>query len=186
MDYLKRYIQKEAETGLAYIYGDFGQRNHEPETLLASLWTQLLLQRELSKAEIDQLHNELYARRIKLSRTELNSLVENEFKSGKFQRTLIVIDALDECAPEQREVLVDQVSRLYPWANVLITSRVTGIDLERFTDSRKLEIISAPDDMRLYINSRIIGSPLLAKNFARKPALRDEIIRTVIERARNL
>jgi Cdc6-like AAA superfamily ATPase len=186
VDYLQGMVKKERDTGLTYVYCDFRQRIQEPTTLLASLWTQLILQRELSKTEVDQLSSDLYARRVKLSPAQLNGLVEKEFTDGKFQRMFVVIDALDECTVEQRETLLDHVSRLYPWANVLITSRVLGSDLERFTDVRVLRIIALQDDLRAYIRARITSSRKLAENVKRKQELESEIIRIVSERAQEL
>ncbi|KAJ8121019.1 hypothetical protein ONZ43_g2428 [Nemania bipapillata] len=186
VDYLQGVLKKERDTGLTYVYCDFRQRIQEPTTLLASLWTQLILQRDLSKAEVDQLSSDLYARRVKLSAAQLNGLVEKEFTDGKFQRMFVVIDALDECTEAQRETLLDHVSRLYPWANVLITSRVLGSDLERFTDVRILRIVAVKNDLRAYIKARITDSRKLAENVKRKQDLEGEIVRIVSERAQEL
>ncbi|KAI0873882.1 hypothetical protein GGS24DRAFT_461484 [Hypoxylon argillaceum] len=186
VDYLETMVKKEGETGLTYVYCDFRHRIQEPTTLLASLWTQLMLQRETSKAEVDQLSNDLYARRVKLTATQINGLVEKEFTDGKFQRMFVVIDALDECTEAQRDILLDHVSRLHPWANVLITSRVLGSDLERFTDVRILRIGAIKADLRAYIKSRITSSRKLAENVKRKQELESEIVRIVSERAQEL
>lgn len=186
VDYLETMVKKEGETGLTYVYCDFRHRIQEPTTLLASLWTQLMLQRETSKAEVDQLSNDLYARRVKLTATQINGLVEKEFTDGKFQRMFVVIDALDECTEAQRDILLDHVSRLHPWANVLITSRVLGSDLERFTDVRILRISAIKADLRAYIKSRITSSRKLAENVKRKQELESEIVRIVSERAQEL
>ncbi|KAK5629145.1 hypothetical protein RRF57_004860 [Xylaria bambusicola] len=186
VDYLQSFAKKERDTGLTYVYCDFRRRNQEPTALLANLWTQLILQRDLSKAEVDQLENDLYGRRVKLSAAQLNGLVEKEFTDGKFQRMFVVIDALDECNEAQRETLLDHVSRLYPWANVLITSRVLGGDLERFSDVRILRVISAEVDMHAYIRTRITNSRKLAENVRRKQDLDGEIVRIVSERSQGL
>ncbi|KAJ2987357.1 hypothetical protein NUW58_g4552 [Xylaria curta] len=186
VDYLQSLVKTERDTGLTYVFCDFRRRIQEPTTLLANIWTQLMLQRELSKTEVDQLHNDLYARRVKLSAAQINGLVEREFTDGKFQRMFVVIDALDECNEAQRETLLDHVTRLYPWANVLITSRVLGSDLERFTDVRVLRIVSAEVDMHAYIKTRITGSRKLAENVKRKQDLEGEIVRVVSERAQGL
>ncbi|GAP92637.1 hypothetical protein SAMD00023353_5900170 [Rosellinia necatrix] len=186
VDYLQGVVKQERDTGLTYVYCDFRRRIQEPTTLLANIWTQLMLQRELSKTEVDQLNNDLYGRRVKLSAAQINGLVEREFTDGKFQRMFVVIDALDECNEAQREALLDHISRLYPWANVLITSRVMGSDLERFTDVRVLRIVSAEVDMHAYIRTRITSSRKLAENIKRKPELENEIVRVVSERAQGL
>lgn len=186
VDHLQSCVKKERDTGLTYVYCDFRRRNQEPTALLANIWTQLILQRDLSKTEVAQLEDDLYARRVKLSAAQLNGLVEKEFTDGKFQRMFVVVDALDECNEAQREVLLDHVSRLYPWANVLITSRVMGSDLERFTDVRILRIISAEADMHAYIKTRITNSRKLAENVKRKQDLEEEIVRIVSERAQGL
>ncbi|KAI0112045.1 hypothetical protein GGR51DRAFT_53829 [Nemania sp. FL0031] len=186
VDYLKELVKSERDTGLTYVYCDFRQRIQEPTALLASLWTQLIQQRELSRTEVDQLENDLYGRRVKLTAAQINGLVEREFTDGKFLRMFVVIDALDECTEAQREVLLDHVSRLYPWANVLITSRVLGSDLERFTDVRTLRVVSAEDDMQAYIRTRITSSRKLADNVKRRPELENEIVQVVSERAQGL
>ncbi|KAI3326265.1 hypothetical protein HD806DRAFT_489812 [Xylariaceae sp. AK1471] len=186
VDYLQGVVEKERNTGLAYIYCDFRRRSQEPTALLANIWTQLILQRDLSKAEVDQLNNDLYGRRVKLTAAQINGLVEREFTDGKFQRMFVVIDALDECTEAQRETLLDHVSRLYPWANVLITSRVLGSDVERFTDLRVLRIVSAEVDMHAYIKTRITGSRKLVANVKRRQDLENEIVGVVSERAQGL
>lgn len=186
VDYLQGLVKKERETGLTYVFCDFRRRIQEPTALLANIWTQLILQRDLSKTEVDQLHDDLYARRVKLSAAQINGFVEKEFTDGKFQRMFVVIDALDECNEAQRETLLDHVTRLYPWANVLITSRVLGSDLERFTDMRVLRVISAEVDLHAYIRTRITSSRKLVENVKRKQDLESEIVRVVSERAQGL
>ncbi|KAI0194774.1 ankyrin repeat-containing domain protein, partial [Xylaria flabelliformis] len=186
VDYLQGLVKEERETGLTYVYCDFRRRIQEPTALLANIWTQLILQRDLSKTEVEHLEEDLYARRVKLSAAQINGLVEKEFTDGKFHRMFVVIDALDECNEAQREALLDHVSRLYPWANVLITSRVLGSDLERFTDVRVLRVISADVDMQAYIRTRITNSRKLAENVKRRKDLESEIVRVVSERAQGL
>ncbi|KAI0203100.1 hypothetical protein F4808DRAFT_52007 [Astrocystis sublimbata] len=186
VDYLQGLVQKERETGLTYIFCDFRRRIQEPTALLANIWTQLILQRDLSKTEVEQLHNDLYGRKIKLTATQINGLVEKEFTDGKFQRMFVVIDALDECNEAQREALLVHVSRLYPWANVLITSRVLSSDVERFADVRVLDIVSSNVDMHAYITTRIKTSRKLAENVKRRQGLESEIVQLVVERARGL
>ncbi|KAI0472362.1 hypothetical protein F4859DRAFT_522274 [Xylaria cf. heliscus] len=186
VDYLQGLVKTETETGITYVFCDFRRRTQEPTALLANIWTQLILQRDFSKAEIDQLHDDLYARRVKLSAAQLNGLVEKEFTDGKFQRMFVVIDALDECNEAQRETLLDHVTLLYPWANVLITSRVMGSDRERFTDVRVLRVIAAEADLHAYIRTRITSSRKLAANVQRKQDLEKEIHRIVSKRAQGL
>ena len=69
--------------------------------------------------------------------------------------TFIVVDALDECSPEVREGLLNDLEKLQPKIHLLVTSRYNTKIANLLKGSVKLEISAQPQDIRMFIKAQI-------------------------------
>jgi len=95
-----------------------------------------------------------------------------------YSRVYFIIDALDECPEENRNVLLKYLATIGPTVNLMFTSR-PHIALDPFVP-QVLEIRATEEDIRRYIDSRIINSPRLSKHVQKCAELRKEIQSTLL------
>jgi hypothetical protein len=94
-----------------------------------------------------------------------------------FQKTVIVIDALDECAvksQDQRDKFIDILESLP--INLIVTSRDLPAIRDLFYNALELKITPATSDIESYVKSRISRSKNLQKGIRKQPSLHNEIL----------
>ena len=156
---------KNKNTGIAWLYIDYRERDsHTLENFYANLLLQLFKQiGGLSKSMMKSLGSK--REEAKPSAAEYKSWLQEEVK--KFERTIIIIDALDEMRTEELcKQLIDELRSLTPPIHLLVTSR-SEVRLPIVSDNLiEIDIRPRKDDVILFIESRLQDSPLT-------PSLRD-------------
>ncbi|RDB26552.1 Vegetative incompatibility protein HET-E-1, partial [Hypsizygus marmoreus] len=108
---------------------------------------------------------------------ELYGLLESVIK-----KVYIVVDALDECASESRDNILDLLSRFQGCgANVLITSRDNvqeSIDDSDLVNLRRMNIHGSTEDITTYVNARLENR--LARIVRTRPSLKEEIVQKIV------
>jgi hypothetical protein len=96
---------------------------------------------------------------------------------------LIVVDALDEC-PESnnsRSDFLDSLGALDDRVGLMITSRPNIRIEDTFSDREELEIVTADEDVRKYLEARISQTPRLTRLVKANPTLRVKIKDAITE-----
>jgi hypothetical protein len=97
-------------------------------------------------------------------------------------KTFIIVDALDECSTSLgcRTRLISEVARLQKdlKINIFATSRFIPEITDNFAGSTWLEIRASKEDVRNYLNSRIIELPAFVR---RDPSLQDEVLQGLVD-----
>lgn len=98
----------------------------------------------------------------------------------------LVIDALDECSADARDVLIRELRTLVPTSKLLVTTRsIEGITSE-FTNGPFLEISARHDDLAKYIQTRYTTGTRLPALLQQQPSLKEEILKEVIAKVSDL
>jgi hypothetical protein len=106
-----------------------------------------------------------------------------------YTRVFIVIDALDECFPEQVQVdLLESIRSLVvtPHAKAMVTSRhIPSIESTIHADIT-LEIMAMETDVRSHVEARIYNNNTLKRLITKPPSMEEKVISTVVEKAQGM
>jgi Cdc6-like AAA superfamily ATPase len=163
---------KNKNIGIAWLYVDYRERDsHTLKNFYANLLLQLFKQTGgLSKSMMKSLGSK--REEAKPSAAEYMSWLQEEVQ--KFDRTIIIIDALDEMRTKELcKQLIDELQSLIPRIHLLVTSR-SEVRLPIMSDDLiEIEIRPRKEDVILFIESRLQDSPLLWDHISKNPSLRD-------------
>ncbi|EGY23844.1 ankyrin repeat protein [Verticillium dahliae VdLs.17] len=166
-DLCTRYRSNE-HVGIAYIYCDFQrQQEQKVEEFLMSLLKQLTQGRSSLPECVKFLHDEHRRKRTRPSFDEVSRTLRHVADS--YSRTFIIVDALDECQRNDgcRARFLTELFNLQAecGANIFATSRCIPEITDRFSASTILEIRANDEDVRRYLDGRILqsGRTLLEK-----------------------
>ncbi|KAF8147678.1 ankyrin repeat-containing domain protein [Crassisporium funariophilum] len=104
--------------------------------------------------------------------------------TAEFNKVFIVVDALDECAEKNRDTVLELLAHLQiSGANILVTSRdhiYDSIAESELVDVQRVDIRGSTEDITLYVKARLLKQKRLARIIRTQPALRDEIITSIV------
>jgi hypothetical protein len=160
--------------GVACIYLNHKEvDNQTPSRLLAGLWRQLVLGRDIGSIA-ENLYKQHQEKGTAPSLEEVFNVLRSSLEG--FSKVFIIIDAMDEYPELQREILLQNLAAMGSNMNLIITSR-PNVSPEPFSFSNleTLDIHAAPEDIRGYIDAQIKLSLHLSKYIQKKPVLQEEI-----------
>ncbi|KAJ7758881.1 hypothetical protein B0H14DRAFT_2269176, partial [Mycena olivaceomarginata] len=111
---------EEQNIGVACAYLNYQEAdNQTPVKVLAGLWRQLILGRDIGSAKI------IYQRHHEKCTTPTLDQVFDVLHATirEFSKVYIVIDAVDEYPEIQQQILLENIAMMGPTANLMITSR---------------------------------------------------------------
>ncbi|KAK6508725.1 hypothetical protein TWF506_010803 [Arthrobotrys conoides] len=160
IDYLeeKRTRDTTMQTALAYFYFDFSNQELDTRKFTRSLLKQLAFQ----SPNLPQGLVELFTNYSGSGKTETEDKRIEELlvqSASSFKTTYIVVDALDECVPEQRLQVLDILHRLADdgGAGIFATSRPHPEDInEIFKEVDRIELGAKTEDIRKYIKAEVM------------------------------
>ena len=153
--------------------------------LLEALLKQLALH-SLTSDSIETLQKDKGLRR-RPSLNKLMSILEAEMKTHS--RVFIVVDALDECFPE--DVQSDLLEKLQSMTNVssaklMVTSRHIPLIEHAIRADIKLEIIALNSDIESLVEARISKNNMLKRLTTKPPSIKEKVVETVVEKAQGM
>jgi hypothetical protein len=179
VDHLTTTCRNSKNIGVACIYFNHKEVDIQtPSKLLAGLWRQLVLNREIGSDATD-LYGQHYEKNTQPLLQEVAAILRSSLKG--FSKVFVVVDAMDECPELQREVLIQHLRTLGSNVNLMITSR-PNISPETFSLPylERLDIEAVPRDIQGYIDAQIKLSPRLSTHVHEQPILREEISTKII------
>jgi CheY-like chemotaxis protein len=141
---------------MAYFYCDYQDQSIQTAlSLVANLIKQFVLSNTSFFRPLEELYESLEARRSKPTMPDLENLLHSVCRI--YGTTYIIIDALDECHPDQRKILLPVLRRLKKVSiKVFVTSRQHAQDIERaFQGQPRVEIRATESDLRDYVANQI-------------------------------
>ncbi|KAJ6542334.1 ankyrin repeat-containing domain protein [Mycena vulgaris] len=166
------------DIGVACIYLNHKEAdNQTPSKLLAGLWRQLALDRDISSI-VENLYKQHREKGTVPSLEEVVNVLRSSLE--EFSKVFVIVDALDEYPNEsptfQREILLQYLAEMGSNVNLMITSRPNiSPESSSLPNLETLDIQAAPEDIQAYINAQIKLSPRLSKHVQRQPKLREDI-----------
>jgi hypothetical protein len=160
-------------SGVACIYLNHKEaEDHTPAKLLASLWRQLVVGKDLG-ADAKNLYDWHFERNTSPTYKELFDMLHSCLT--EFSRVYIVVDGVDEYPEDKRNMLLGYFGMMGPSVNLMITSRPHITPPSSFPNLHSLEIRASKNDVRSYVDARIQSSTRLSKHVQRCPDLREQI-----------
>jgi nucleoside phosphorylase len=163
---------KSKDIGIAWLYIDYRERDLQTlETLFTNLLVQLLKQRgEISKSMMKSLGFNWEG--AKPTPAEYRSWLQEEIL--KFDRTIVIIDALDELRTKELcKQFINELQSLSPPIHLLVTSRPDRELHFLRRDSTEIEVQPREDDVVLYIECRLKNSRQLWDHILADPSLKE-------------
>ena len=107
-----------------------------------------------------------------------------------YSNVFIVVDALDECFPEQaQQDLLERLQSLTvatPVAKLMVTSRyIPSIERAIHADV-KLEIVATECDIRSHVEARIFKNHTLNRLITKAPSMTERVVRKVTDKAQGM
>jgi hypothetical protein len=159
--------------GVACIYLNHKEAdNQTPSRLLAGLWRQLVLDRDIGSIA-ENLYKQHQEKCTTPSLEEVVTVLSSSLK--EFSQVFIIVDAIDEYPEFRREILLKQLAAMGSNMTLMITSRPNISAGPELPDVETLEIAPTPEDIQNFVNAQIDSSPRLSKHVQRQPKLREDI-----------
>ncbi|KAJ6596404.1 hypothetical protein DFH09DRAFT_1407609 [Mycena vulgaris] len=176
VDHLIAACRNNRDIGVACIYLNHkGVDNQTPSKLLAAIWRQLVLNRDIS-SDAKELYKQHYKRGTPPSLQETAGILSSSLK--EFSQVFIVIDAIDEYPEDQRFILLKHLTEqmgLSLSVNLMVTSRPHVPAGPTLPNVETLEISAMPEDIVKFVNAQIDSSSRLSKHVQRQPKLQQDI-----------
>ncbi|KAJ7274632.1 ankyrin repeat-containing domain protein [Mycena rebaudengoi] len=153
---------RQNRTAIAYFYFDFGDSSKQcVENAIRRLILQISAQCPNPNKTLSH-HHQTYSGQKDLTHQQLLTLLKTLL--GELGRTYLVLDALDECRPEDHHILVDFVQTVLSWVEVhlhiVVTSQRRAIFTKKLTSLERYSQIVLQEEMtsrdiRMYISSQL-------------------------------
>ncbi|KAL9629418.1 MAG: hypothetical protein Q9204_005283, partial [Flavoplaca sp. TL-2023a] len=183
VDFLRTPPTKHDAIGVAAIYCNFNERDQQkPESLLAACCVQLI---QPSRNPLREVLTDVYRKHDSgKTRPAWEDIVRVFEDSTKTHDAIyLVVDALDECSENTRQILLEYFKILPVNTRLLVTTRHIDEITREFIDSPKVEIRADPSDLKRYIASRIAGNRRLEGYVRDALSLKEHIYDKVIAKA---
>ncbi|KAJ7330372.1 hypothetical protein DFH08DRAFT_639455, partial [Mycena albidolilacea] len=176
VDYLSAAFRNNKDIGVTCIYLNHKEADIQtPSRLLAGLWRQLVLDRDISSI-VGNLYNQHREKGTVPSLQEVAGILSSSLK--EFSQVFIVIDAIDEYPEDQRLILLKHLAELMSLSlsvNLMVTSRPHVPADPTLPNVETLEIGAMTEDIQNFVNVQIDSSPRLSKHVQTQPKLRENI-----------
>lgn len=190
IDELHHIHRNDRTVGIAYLYCDF-RRKHEqkPLDLFLSLLEQLVQQQHQVMGKVKDLFNK---HKLKRTRPTLDETfkVLREIIIKTFERTFIIVDAIDECqaSNEGRKPFLSLLFNLQDDTSfsLFVTSRFIPNVMKEFERRKEttFQFIRADEeDMQRYLDTHISRLPVFVQSSHRLLGFRDKIKKVITQQA---
>ncbi|KAI4124244.1 MAG: hypothetical protein LQ338_004901 [Usnochroma carphineum] len=179
VDYLRNVFVATYSYGVAAAYCNFKERDiQSPENLLAGLCVQVIDGSKTVPEILVQLHKSHASKRTRPTLEDVLDVLKEVVKH--FKTTYLIVDALDECPSEVRDILLQKLKALQPMIRLLVTTRPT---IDQFAENATIEIRASHGDQEKYIHSRVASGSRLSSLLQRRTRLLSEVCNKVIDKA---
>lgn len=183
VDHLQTIFKDEKVAVLCVFCSYTNQDNQTSVDLVASILKQVLRTTGVTD-EIRKVYQDHQTHATRPGLTKLSSLLQSSIAT--LPKVFIVIDGLDECPQTTRDTFVREIPKLGSSAHLLITSRQSISIAREFPDAMYLELHASDTDLEVYIRSKTQQDRHLARYVGQDPSLQEEVVATIIGKARGM
>lgn len=153
------------------------QAKQRVRELIASLLKQVIQDQPQISHNIKFFYENHKVRGTSPTSEELRKAFQSEIGTS---RVFVVVDALDECLERDQENLIRELQLLATTIHLMVTSRPLPLIKQIFQGAAHLEIRATDDDVRKYIEDRILRERRLALHVDKDQTLQECIVNKVI------
>jgi ankyrin repeat domain-containing protein 50 len=181
INYLNLAFEGE-DVAITYIYCNYKERNQTTTDLVTSLLKQLTQRQPTLSDDIIAVYRRHLKAQTRPSLVGYSRLLRSEVRRSR--KVFVLVDALDECSESDGiRGILPEVRKLLPDIHLLVTSRhIANIEPE-FEKEPRLEIRAIDEDVRSYLIARIEEEPRLSQYTKVDPALRNDILDNIVQKA---
>ncbi|KAL9034085.1 MAG: hypothetical protein Q9180_005600, partial [Flavoplaca navasiana] len=180
VDFLRARYTEQKSMGVAAIYCNFKERESQtPENLLAGCSAQLV-QHTLPDLLVES-HRMHSARKTRPTWKEMIQIFEDIVT--ELDIAYLIVDALDECSEDVRDLLLTFFETLPSNTRLMVTTRYIDEIMYGFRTSLKLEIRASVGDLEKYVASRIRSNRRLSGYVRSNGPLKQDICERVASKA---
>ncbi|PNP58742.1 hypothetical protein THARTR1_01758 [Trichoderma harzianum] len=180
IDQLTTTFQDDMDTGIAYIYFDYRQKEETAERLLRNLLKQLAQKRSSLPTCVSAMYKQDTDQGIPPSLEAISLALQTVARD--YSKTFIIIDANDECTNSNdcQVKFLEEILNLCnkSAANIFATSRPNTEIANRFKGATFIEICARGEDIRQYLNGNM--DHLLSDSVRNDMELRTEIEKAIV------
>ena len=177
--------QSESKIGLAYAYCNYKEREAQsPVNLFASFWMQLIQRKVAISDNVQALYEKHVPKGTRPNLGVVSKILKEE--TDRFEKIYLLVDALDECADNDIEVLIRHLKDLQPKVILMVTSRPSNVIADLLEGASLLDISANSSDLLAYVTGRINGATRLMWHVRSDATLAEDIKKGVVEAADNM
>jgi hypothetical protein len=184
---IETYQSSESSVAVLCVYCNYNQQTTQTtHELLSSVLKQVVQHRLRPSEHIKVLRAKYKSKAAKPSLDEIIQALEEEIKG--YAVVFLILDALDELteANGNRAKLLSALESLPPQFRLLVTSRDVGGIGDSFKWDKKIVIRAATEDLKAYVESRLLTETRLIRLLKGNATLSEEIVRKVAENAEGM
>jgi Cdc6-like AAA superfamily ATPase len=160
INHLLKKVQH-STVGIAYIYCNYKQGEHDVAGLLGAILKQLVQTRPSIIEPVERLHKQHSDQGTKPSADEIFGALQSVL--AEFSTMYVVVDALDECPNRNgtRHQFLTQLRALQAEADVrlMFTSRSDPKIVDEFREALTLEVRASDEDVRRFVAGQMYRLP---------------------------
>ena len=171
--------------GLGFVYCNYSESNkHTAENFMGVVLQQLSLQSTQIADELTSCFEAHRQTKTRPSFEELSRLFQSA--SGFMPRLYLVLDGVDECPTDTRDLIFREIQKLYPAFSLFITSRHAISTLSAFRYEMSIEITADEEDIKSYLEDRIDLSAVLRTHCIKDSELHKQIVDNISTKAKGM
>ncbi|MCJ1385533.1 hypothetical protein MMC17_008656 [Xylographa soralifera] len=183
VEHLEKEFHDDRNVRICYIYCSYKEHeNHTMAGLIGNLLLQLIQRQNQIPNDIVTLYDKQKLTRAKAQLGELSSLLHIEIQ--QLHKVFFIIDALDECLEAIRYAFLEELVK--SGAQLMVTSRYLSVVEHDFKFAARLEVRASDEDVRKYVEARMISERRMARHVRGDPTLSTKIVETLVESARGM
>ncbi|KAL8705510.1 MAG: hypothetical protein Q9201_001385 [Fulgogasparrea decipioides] len=176
---------KTASTGIAFIYCNYNDpQKQNVINIVGSILQQLMLQNAYLAEELSELYERHRKAKTNPSVVEYSALLQSAV--GYFSKTIVIMDALDECPGDTRDILIEEISKARPGVYLLITSRHPLCTLPERPAGLTVRLRANDTDITNYLKVRVSTSRVLKAHIAKDKSFHDHLVSSIAGKAKGM
>ncbi|KAL8854084.1 MAG: hypothetical protein Q9221_001207, partial [Calogaya cf. arnoldii] len=180
IDFLRGRYTEQKSVGVAAIYCNFKERvSQTPENLLAGFSVQLV--RQTLPESLVKFHRMHSAQKTRPTWKEMIQIFEDIVT--ELDIAYLIVDALDECSEDVRDLLLTFFETLPSNIRLMVTTRHNDEITYGFRTSPMIEIRASVGDLKKYVASRVRSNRRLSGYVRSNVSLEQDICDTVASKA---
>ncbi|KAL8998031.1 MAG: hypothetical protein Q9188_006185 [Gyalolechia gomerana] len=185
--FLIEHLQKTKATftGIAFLYCNYKDPQKQTAlNILGCLLQQLMLQSAYIADEVAECFERHRTAKTLPSISEYSSLLQSAV--GYFTQTIFVVDALDECLDETRDIIFEEISKIPRGLSILVTSRHALNILHGSQTTITVKLKANDMDITRYLEARVNKSKLLRAQISKDKSLHDYLVSSIVGKAKGM